>query len=251
MAGHSKFKNIMHRKGAQDAKRSKTFAKLGREITVAAKQGGADPAMNPRLRLALTNARAQSMARDTIEKAIQKGTGAGAGEDYQEMRYEAYGPGGVAIIIEALTDNRNRTAGDVRAILTKYSGNLAESGAVGFLFDRIGEIIYSAEKGSAETMFEAAVEAGADNAESDSDEHVISCAVTDFAAVRDALENKFGPAQRAGLVWRPNVTVTVSGDLAVQLMKLIDALEDNDDVQYVTANLELTDAEALSLAARR
>ncbi|MCK6418982.1 MAG: YebC/PmpR family DNA-binding transcriptional regulator [Alphaproteobacteria bacterium] len=248
MAGHSKFKNIMHRKGAQDAKRSKIFAKLGREITVAAKLGGADPSMNPRLRLAVTNARSQSMARDTIEKAIQKGVGGGAGEDFAEMRYEAYGPGGVAIIVEALTDNRNRTAGDVRAILTKHGGNLAESGAVGFMFDRVGEIIYGVDKGSADALFEAAVEAGADNAESDSDEHIITCAVADFAAVRDALESKLGPAQRAGLVWRPNMTVPVAGDMAMQLMKLIEALEDNDDVQTVTANLEITDTEALALA---
>ncbi len=249
MAGHSKWANIQHRKGKQDKKRAQVFSKLGREITVAAKLGGGDPNMNPRLRLAVTTARAQSMPKDGIERAIQKGAGGGEGENYEEIRYEGYGPGGVAVIVQALTNNRNRTAGEVRTIFTKHGGNLGETGSVGFMFDRLGEIIYPADKASAEAMFEAALEAGASNVESDSDMHEITCAVGDFAAVSKALEEKFGEPERAGLVWRPNVIAQVNEEQAVAVMKLIEALEDCDDVQNVTPNFEASDEVMEKLAA--
>jgi YebC/PmpR family DNA-binding regulatory protein len=249
MAGHSKFKNIMHRKGKQDAMRAKMFSKFGREITVAAKIGGGDPAMNPRLRLAIAAAKAQSMPKTNIENAVQKGVGAGAGDDYFEIRYEGYAPGGVAVIVEALTDNKNRTAGEVRSSFSKYGGNLGETGSVGFMFDRIGQITFPAAKASAETMFEAALEAGADNVESDADGHIISCSVDDFAAVRDALEAKFGEPESQGLVWKPNITVPVTEELVADIMKLIDVLEDNDDVQSVTTNFEVSEEVMAKLAA--
>ncbi|MDB2682679.1 YebC/PmpR family DNA-binding transcriptional regulator [Alphaproteobacteria bacterium] len=241
MAGHSKWANIKHRKGAQDAKRAKIFSKLGREITVAAKLGGGDPDMNPRLRLALTTARGQSMTKDAIERAVQKGVGGGEGEDYEEMRYEGYGPGGVAVIVEVLTDNRNRSATDVRTAFTKSGGNLGETGSVGFMFDRVGEIIYPAEKAGEDEMFEQAAEAGAENVESDEELHVINCADTDFAAVRDALEAKYGEPQKAGLVWKANVAAEVDEDQASSVLNLIDLLEDNDDVQNVYSNMEASD----------
>ncbi|MED5422615.1 MAG: YebC/PmpR family DNA-binding transcriptional regulator, partial [Pseudomonadota bacterium] len=241
MAGHSKFKNIMHRKGAQDKKRSKLFSKLGREITVAAKLGGGDPDMNPRLRLAIATARGQSMPKDGIERAIQKGVGAGDGDDYFEIRYEGYGPGGVAVIVECLSDNKNRTASEVRSTFSKNGGNLGETGSVGFMFDRKGEILYDFDKADADTMFEAALEAGAENVESDDESHEITTAPDDFAAVRDALEAKFGEPREQGLVWRPNVDAQVTPDQAVSVMKLIEVLEDSDDVQNVTSNLEVTD----------
>ncbi|MGN7501731.1 MAG: YebC/PmpR family DNA-binding transcriptional regulator [Alphaproteobacteria bacterium] len=241
MAGHSKFKNIMHRKGAQDKKRSKLFSKLGREITVAAKLGGGDPDMNPRLRLAIATARGQSMPKDGIERAIQKGVGAGDGDDYFEIRYEGYGPGGVAVIVECLSDNKNRTASEVRSTFSKNGGNLGETGSVGFMFDRKGEILYDLDKADADTMFEAALEAGAENVESDDESHEITTAPDDFAAVRDALEAKFGEPREQGLVWRPNVDAQVTPDQAVSVMKLIEVLEDSDDVQNVTSNLEVTD----------
>lgn len=241
MAGHSKFKNIMHRKGAQDAKRAKIFSKLGREITVAAKIGGGDPDMNPRLRLAIANAKAQSMPKSNIENAIQKGVGGGEGDEYVEMRYEGYGPGGVAIIVDALTDNKNRTAGEVRSYFTKYGGNLGETNCVSFMFDRIGEIIYPADKAGAEAMFEAAVEAGAADCVSDEDGHAIATDPDEFSAVRDALETKFGAPEQAGLVWRPNTMAEIDADQAASLLKLIDALEDNDDVQSVTTNFEVSE----------
>ena len=241
MAGHSKFKNIMHRKGAQDKKRSKLFSKLGREITVAAKMGGGDPDMNPRLRLAVATARGQSMPKDGIERAIQKGVGAGEGDDYFEIRYEGYGPGGVAVIVECLSDNKNRTASDVRSTFSKNGGNLGETGSVGFMFDRKGEIIYDFDKVDADVMFEAALEAGAENVESDEEGHEITTSPDDFAAVRDALESKFGEPREQGLVWRPNVDAQVTPDQAVSVMKLIEVLEDNDDVQNVTSNLEMTE----------
>jgi YebC/PmpR family DNA-binding regulatory protein len=241
MAGHSKWANIQHRKGKQDAKRAKLFAKLGREITVAAKMGGGDPDMNPRLRLALTTARSQSMPKDAIERAIQKGTGAGATEDYVQIRYEGYAPGGVAVIIEALTDNKNRTAGEVRAAFTKHGGNMGETGSVGFMFDRLGEIVYSAAKASADAMFEAVIEAGAENVESGSEYHEITCAPDDFAAVREALVKKYGEPERSGFIWKPNVTAQVSEEQATSVLKLIDQLEDNDDVQNVTTNFEVSD----------
>jgi YebC/PmpR family DNA-binding regulatory protein len=242
MAGHSAFKNIMHRKGAQDAKRARIFAKLGREITVAAKQAGGDPDMNPRLRLAILTARAQSMPKANIEKAIQNGLGGGDNRDYTEMRYEGYAPGGVAVIVEALTDNKNRTAGEVRAAFTKYNGNLGETGSVGFMFDRVGSVVFPASKASADVMFEAALEAGASNVESTDAAHEITCEPDDFAAVRDALESKFGEPESAGLVWKPNVMAEVTEEQATTIMKLIDALEDNDDVQNVTTNFEVSDA---------
>ncbi|GJL84721.1 MAG: putative transcriptional regulatory protein R02753 [Micavibrio sp.] len=241
MAGHSKWANIQHRKGKQDKKRAKIFSKLGREITVAARLGGGDPDMNPRLRLAVTTARGQSMPKDGIERAIQKGAGGTDGENYEEIRYEGYGPGGVAVIVEALTDNKNRTASEVRSIFAKHGGNLGETGSVGFMFDRMGEVVYPAGKASADDMFEAALEAGADNVESDEEMHEISCAPDDFAAVAKALEEKFGEAERAGLVWRPNVSAEVDEAQAGSVMKLVDALEDCDDVQNVTPNFEVSD----------
>lgn len=241
MAGHSKFKNIQHRKGAQDAKRAKLFSKLGREITVAAKIGGGDPNMNPRLRLAMATARVQSMPRDNIEKAIQKGLGGGDTSDYIQMRYEGYGPGGVAIIVDALTDNRNRTAGDVRSSFSKCNGNLGESNSVSFMFDRLGEILYPAKTATAEAIFEAALEAGASNVESNEEYHDITCAPDDFAAVREAMVTKFGEPEKSGLVWRPNVTAQVNEEQARDVLKLIDLLEDNDDVQTVTTNFEVSD----------
>ena len=241
MAGHSKWANIKHRKGAQDAKRAKVFSKLGREITVAAKLGGGDPDMNPRLRLALSTARGQSMTKDAIERAVQKGVGGGEGDDYIEMRYEGYGPGGVAIIVETLTDNKNRTAGDVRSIFTKSGGNLGETGSVGFMFDQVAEIVYPAEKSGADDMFEAAAEAGADDVESDDNVHIITCGVENFATVRDALEAKYGEPEASGLIWKPNVAAQTDEAKAASVMKLIDALEDNDDVQKVFSNLDVSD----------
>ncbi|MCD8494151.1 MAG: YebC/PmpR family DNA-binding transcriptional regulator [Alphaproteobacteria bacterium] len=241
MAGHSAFKNIMHRKGAQDAKRAKIFAKLGREITVAAKTAGGDPDMNPRLRLAIATARAQSMPKANIEKAVQNGLGGGDTSDYVEIRYEGYGPGGVAVIVEALTDNKNRTAGEVRSYFTKVGGNLGETGSVGFMFDRVGQVVFPASKASPDAMFEAALEAGASNVESDENTHEITCEPDDFAAVRDALEAKFGEPESAGLVWKPNVMTEVGEDQAQSIMKLVDMLEDNDDVQAVTTNFEVSD----------
>ena len=230
MAGHSKWANIKHRKGRADAVRAKQFSKLGREIYVAAKLGGGDPDMNPRLRLAIATARGQSMPKDGIEKAIQKGVGGGEGENYEEVRYEGYGPGGVAIIVEALTDNRNRTAGEVRSIFTKNGGNLGETGSVNFMFDRVGEVIYPKSAAGDEDMFEAALEAGATNVESDDEDHVITCEANDFAAVQKALEGQYGEPQKAGLIWKPNVMSEVSEEQAETILKLIDTLEEDDEV---------------------
>ena len=241
MAGHSKWANIQHRKGAQDRKRAKIFSKLGREITVATKLGGADPAMNPRLRLAISTARGQSMPKDGIDRAIQKGAGAQEGENYVEIRYEGYGVGGVAIIVEALTDNKNRTAGEVRAAFTKMGGNLGETGCVGFMFDRVGQILYPASAANAEAMFEAALEAGASNVESDNDMHEVICASEDFAAVLDSLMGRYGEPERSGLIWKPNIMVQVDEEQAASILKLIDLLEDDDDVQTVTTNFEVSD----------
>lgn len=242
MAGHSKFKNIMHRKGAQDAKKAKIFSKLGKEIQVAAKLGGADPQMNPRLRLAVQNARGASMPRDRIEKAIQSGIGGNTGDDYVEMRYEGYGPGGVAVIVEALTNNKNRTAGDVRSTFTKYEGNMGAAGSVGFMFDRIGEIVYPSSTGNPDAIFEGALEAGADNVESDSESHTITTAPDDFAPARAALSAKFGEPEKSGLTWRPNVMAQVDEAQAKDVLDLIEALEDNDDVQTVITNIEVSEA---------
>ena len=241
MAGHSKWANIKHKKGRADAQRAKHFSKLGREIYVAAKLGGPDPDMNPRLRLAIATARGQSMPKDGIEKNIQKATGGPDGENYEEMTYEGYGPSGVALIIECLTDNKNRTAGEVRSIFAKQGGNLGETGSVNFMFDRKGEVVFPAGKASADDMFEAALEAGADDVESDSEFHTILCSADDFAGVRDTLEAKYGEPERQGLIWQPNVTSDVDEDTARSVIKLIDALEESDDVQNVTANFEASD----------
>ncbi|MGQ9371492.1 YebC/PmpR family DNA-binding transcriptional regulator [Azospirillum sp. A39] len=240
MAGHSQFKNIMHRKGAQDAKRSKIFNKLAREITVAAKGGLPDPAANPRLRAAIIAARAQNMPRDRIDRAIKQGTpGGGDDANYEEVRYEGYGPGGVALIVEALTDNRNRTAAEVRSAFTKFGGSLGETNSVSFMFSRVGAVYYPAAAADADTMFEAALEAGADNVESDTEGHEVTTTVESFAAVRDALEEKFGAAESARLTWKPLNTVAPSEDAAASLVKLLDVLEDNDDVQTVEGNFDI------------
>lgn len=242
MAGHSQFKNIMHRKGAQDAKRSKIFNKLAREITVAAKGGLPDPAANPRLRAAILAARAQNMPRDRIDRAIKQGTpGGGDDANYEEVRYEGYGPGGVALIVEALTDNRNRTASEVRSSFTKYGGSLGETNSVSFMFNRVGAIYYPASAADADAMFEVALEAGADNVESDENGHEVTSTVENFGAVRDALEAKFGGAESARLTWRPLNTVAPSEDAAASLLKLLDVLEDNDDVQVVEGNFDISD----------
>jgi YebC/PmpR family DNA-binding regulatory protein len=241
MAGHSQFKNIMYRKGAQDKKRAKIFTKIIRELTTAARSGLPDPNSNPRLRAAIAAAKEANMPKDTVERAIRRGSGAEDGEKYEEVRYEGYGPGGVAIIVEALTDNRNRTASDVRAALTKAGGNLGESNSVSFLFDRVGQIVYPAKAASADAMFEAAVEAGADNVESSADEHEITCAPDALNAVRDALEQRFGAPASAKLVWKPKTLAPVEGDTAEALFKLLEALDDSDDVQTVFANFEASD----------
>jgi YebC/PmpR family DNA-binding regulatory protein len=242
MAGHSQFKNIMHRKGAQDAKRSKIFNKLAREITVAAKSGLPDPAANPRLRAAILAGRAQNMPRDRIDRAIKQGTpGGGDDANYEEVRYEGYGPGGVALIVEALTDNRNRTAAEVRSSFTKYGGSLGETNSVSFMFNRVGAIYYPASAADADTVFEVALEAGADNVESDEQGHEVTSTVENFGTVRDALEAKFGGAESARLTWRPLNTVAPSEDAAASLLKLLDVLEDNDDVQVVEGNFDISD----------
>ena len=254
MAGHSKFKNIMHRKGAQDAKRAKIFNRLAREITVAVKTGASDdPSMNPRLRLALQNARADNMPKDKIENAIKKGMGTTDTENYDEIRYEGYGPGGVAIIVEVMTDNKNRTAGEVRAAFSKFGGNLGETGSVGFMFDRVAVITYPATTADEEAMFEAAIEVGAENCEQeDSDDgaiYEVTCPQSEFGTVREGLEAKFGEAKSAKLVWQPQNTTPVDESNASTLLKLIDTLEDNDDVQEVVANFEIDDAVLEKLSA--
>jgi YebC/PmpR family DNA-binding regulatory protein len=240
MAGHSKFKNIQHRKGAQDKKRSAMFSKLSREITVAAKMGMADPDMNPRLRLAVNAAKAQSVPKDNIQRAIDKAAAAG-GEDYEEMRYEGYGPGGVAIIVEALTDNRNRTATNVRTAFAKNGGNLGASGAVSHGFDRMGLITYPATVGDADTMFEAALEAGAEDVESSDDDHSIWTAMDALHEVAKALEARLGEAESAKLAWRPQLLVEVDEASAATLLKLIDTLDEDDDVQTVWGNYDVSD----------
>jgi len=240
MAGHSKFKNIMHRKGAQDKKRSSLFSKLSKEITVAAKMGGGDPDANPRLRLAIQTARGQSMPKDNIQRAIQKAEG-GDADNYEEMRYEGYGPGGIGLIVEALTDNRNRTASDVRTIFSKNGGNMGESGSVGFMFDRVGEITYAVDAGDADSVFEAALDAGADEVESDEDGHVIYTAAEDLHTVTSALEAAIGEAKSAKLIFKPQEPVAVDVDGAQKLLKLLDALDDNDDVQNVWGNYDIPD----------
>ncbi len=231
----------MYRKGAQDAKRAKVFTKLQREITVAAKTGLPEPDKNPRLRAAIQAARKASMPKDNIDRAIKRAAGGEGDADFVEMRYEGYGPAGVALIIEALTDNRNRTAAEVRALLSKFGGSLGETGSVSFMFNQAGEIVYPTDAGEADSVFEAALEAGAENVESGEDGHVVTTAVEDFAAVRDGLEAALGPADSAGLVWRPTSTTAVSEEQAQGLLKLLDGLDDNDDVQRVSANFEISD----------
>ncbi|MEM9878384.1 MAG: YebC/PmpR family DNA-binding transcriptional regulator [Pseudomonadota bacterium] len=240
MAGHSKFKNIMYRKGAQDAKRSKMFSKLAREVTVAAKMGGPYPDGNPRLRSAIAAARAQSMPKDNIERAIAKSQG-GDDENYEEMRYEGFGPGGVSLIVEALTDNRNRTASDVRTIFSKNGGNLGESGSVNYLFERVGEIIFPVDAGDADTVFEAALEAGAENVESDEDKHYIYTEMTALNDVTQELTTALGEPEGSKLIWKAGTEIDVDADQAGTLMKLLDALDDNDDVQNVYGNYNVPD----------
>ena len=249
MAGHSKFKNIMHRKGAQDAKRGAAFAKLIREITVSAKAGQPDPAFNPRLRAAVTAARQMNMARDTIERAIKKASGASGSDDYVEVRYEGYGPAGVAVIVETLTDNRNRTASEVRTAFNKSGGALGETNSVSFLFSRLGVILYPAKVASEDDMLEAAIEAGAENVESGPDGHEVTTTVETFFAVRDALEARFGAPESASLDWRPTMTITLDEDRATTLLKLLDALEESDDVQNVYANFDIPEAVMAKLSA--
>ena len=240
MAGHSQFKNIMHRKGRQDAVRSKLFSKLSKEITVAAKHGLPDPAANPRLRLAIQNAKAQSMPKDNIERAIKKAQ-VGEADAYEAVRYEGYGPGGVAIIIEALTDNRNRTAGAVRSSFTKFGGNLGETNSVAFMFERVGEIVYEPDAGDAETVMLAAIEAGASDVESDEEGHFITCAFEDIGEVSSRLEAELGEAASVNVIWKPNIKTPVDEDKTETLMKLVAALEDDDDVQAVFVNIEVSD----------
>lgn len=248
MAGHSQFKNIMHRKGRQDAVRSKMFSKLGREITVAAKMGAPDPAMNPRLRLAIQNAKAQSMPKDNIQRAVNKATG-GDSESYEEVRYEGYGPGGVAVIVEALTDNRNRTASNVRAAFTKSGGALGETGSVGFMFSRVGEIIYPPEAGDADAIMEAAIMAGAEDVSSSEEEHNIICAFEDIGEVSTALEEALGEASSVRAIWKPQTSAPVDEDKAESVLRLIGTLDDDDDVQNVYANFEVSDEVMAKLSA--
>jgi YebC/PmpR family DNA-binding regulatory protein len=241
MAGHSQFKNIMHRKGRVDAQRSKIFGKLAREITVAAKLGLPDPDMNPRLRAAIIAARAENMPKDNIQRAINKATG-GDAESYEEIRYEGYGPGGAAIIVEAMTDNRNRTASDIRSVFTKSGGNLAETGAVSFMFDRVGVVEFDAKAADADAMLEAGIDAGADDIVSSEEGHEIYCEQGSLAEVTKALEARFGEPKRSALVWRPQNTVAVDDEAGEKLMRLMEALEDHDDVQNVFVNFEVSEA---------
>lgn len=240
MAGHSKWANIQHRKGRQDAVRSKLFSKLAKEITVAAKMGDPDPDKNPRLRLAVKEAKSQSVPKDVIDRAIKKSQG-GDAENYDEIRYEGYGPGGVAVIVEAMTDNRNRTASTVRSTFSKNGGNLGETGSVGFMFERKGAVSYGVDAGDADTVMMAAIEAGAEDVESSEDSHVIFCADTDLNEVSNALEADLGESQSAKLIWKPTTTTELDLDGMQKLMKLMDALEDDDDIQTVTANFEVSD----------
>jgi YebC/PmpR family DNA-binding regulatory protein len=240
MAGHSAYKNIMHKKGRKDAARAKMFAKLAREITVAAKSGMPDPDENPRLRLAIQGARAENMPKDNIERAIKKAIG-GDTESYEEIRYEGYAPGGVAVIAEALTDNRNRTGGAVRAVFTKHGGNLGTTGSVAHMFTHVGEIVYKPAAGSADAILEAAIEAGADDASSDANGHVVTCAFDSLGAVTAALEAKLGEAASVKAGWKPTLTTSVDEANAEAIMKLIAGLEDDDDVQNVYANFEVSE----------
>jgi YebC/PmpR family DNA-binding regulatory protein len=248
MAGHSQFKNIMHRKGRQDAAKAKLFAKLAREITVSAKTGLPDPDMNSRLRLAIQAARAENMPKDNIERAIKKALGADTA-NYETVRYEGYGPGGVAVVVETLTDNRNRTGGAVRAMFTKHNGNLGTTGSVAHMFTRIGEIAFKTGAGSADAVLEAAIEAGADDVASDASGHLVTCGFESLGAVAQALEAKLGAPQSVRAVWKPNLTTQVGEEHAQSIMKLIAALEDDDDVQAVFSNFEVDEAVLAKLTA--
>ena len=248
MAGHSQFKNIMHRKGRQDAIRSKLFGKLAREITVAAKLGLPDPAMNPRLRAAIAAAKAESMPKDNIDRAIKKATG-GDAENYDEMRYEGYGPGGVAVIVETLTDNRNRTAGEVRASFTKNGGNLAETGAVSFMFDHVGLVEFDPKVASADALLEAAIEAGAEDVVSGENGHEVYTTDASLREVAKALEAKFGEPRKAALMWKPKNTIAIDDDKGEKLINLLDVLNEHDDVQNVYANFEVSDAVVSKMSA--
>jgi YebC/PmpR family DNA-binding regulatory protein len=241
MAGHSQFKNIMHRKGRQDAQKSKLFSKLAREITVAAKMGQPDPSMNARLRAAIISARQENMSKDSIERAVRKASGSES-ENYDEIRYEGYGPGGVAVIVEALTDNRNRAASDIRSYFTKSGGNLGETGSVAFMFDRTGIVEYDAKVASDDAMLEAAIEAGADDVSSSENGHEVYASQETFREVAKALEAKFGEARKAALTWKPQNTVPVDDEAGEKLLKLIELLNEHDDVQNVYANFEVSDA---------
>ena len=248
MAGHSQFKNIMHRKGRQDAVRAKLFTRLTREVQVASRLGLPDPAFNPRLRSAIQAAKAANVPKDNLDRAIKKGQG-GDTESYDEVRYEGYGPGGVAFIVEALTDNRNRTASEIRAAFSRHGGSLAETNAVSFQFDRIGQIRFAADAADEEAMLEAAIEAGAEDCQSSEDGHEITCAPDDLAAVSEALEAKFGAPEASILTWRPQVTVPVEDDKAPTLFKLLEVLDESDDVQRVVANFEVSDDALANLQA--
>ncbi|HEX7886744.1 MAG TPA: YebC/PmpR family DNA-binding transcriptional regulator [Phenylobacterium sp.] len=247
MAGHSKFKNIMHRKGRADSARSKLFSKLAREITVAAKAGMPDPAMNARLRLAVNNAKSESLPKDVIDRAIKKAAG-GDAESYDEIRYEGFGPGGVGVIVEVLTDNRNRSASNVRSTFTKCGGNLGETGSVSFMWDRVGQITYDPKAGSEDKVMEAAIEAGADDVETDEDGHTIYTAFEQLSDVAGALEAALGPAKSTQLAWRPKALTPLSGDAVGTLMKLIETLEDDDDVQNVYSNADISAEDLEKLA---
>ncbi len=249
MAGHSQFKNIMHRKGAQDARRARQFAKLIREITVAARAGLPDPATNPRLRTAMTAARMVNMPKDTIDRAVKKAAGAAGSDEFVEVRYEGYGPAGVAVIVEALTDNRNRTASDVRSAFNKYGGAMGESNSVSFMFSRLGTVRYAASVASEDAMLEAGIESGADNVESTPDGHEVTTSLEDLFPVRDALEVRFGPAESARFEWRPSTVITLDEDRAVAVLRLIDVLDEYDDVQNVYANYDIPDAVMRKLSA--
>lgn len=242
MAGHSKFKNIQHRKGRQDKLRSKIFSRLSKEITVAVKMGGGttDPDMNPRLRLAIQNAKGQSMPKDNIARAVNKGSG-GDAEDYKEMRYEGYGPGGVAIVVEALTDNINRSASNIRACFSKNGGALGETGSVSFMFDRVGEITYKPDAGDADAVMEAAIEAGAEDVVSEEEGHTITCAFEDLGSVSKALEETLGEADSVNIIWKPQNLTPVDEEKAATLMRLLDALDEDDDVQNVFSNEDISD----------
>jgi len=241
MAGHSQFKNIMYRKGAQDAKRAKAFTKIIRELTVAARAGGPDPSANPRLRSAVIAAKSANMPKDTMDRAIRRGSGAEDGVQFEEVRYEGYGPGGVALIVEALTDNRNRTASEVRSAFGKHGGTLGETGSVSFQFDRVGLIHYSPDVADSDAMFEAALDAGAEDVTSGEDGHDVACAPDDLGAVRESLEKRFGPSDAARLDWRANNSIRVAEKDAETLFKLLNVLDDNDDVQRIAANYDMDD----------